>query len=778
LVLATIFVVGASAAGAGAFATSPYVGSDTEYNITNQAILNSQLGNNPTATTTPPQWNARANPVGDYLGGGSGGGENAMVANKQQTAPMSRALASGACAAADVSQASNIVLAIDGVGVWAANAVINSAANGTNCNGATATGQCTQDSSGVAFSGAGGNTMGFTNWRDALALLYGGLDRSNGVTDCNSTKRQTLISNWTNLFQNSGCVNGVNNTMTPTGAFLTHAWRRDDISGTADAFSNLIGIQANWKDPNNNTFSGEKVAPAGVNGFGTSPYCNALNWDQGEVSAGACANTAPNHYIGPGGVVGADGKHHLPPPGTWGSVGPTAQPFVLSTFMQDNDPIRTTCLGNASAGRNAEDVCNTDGKLGVVLPISALDFMKVQIPGTVPFPAGVQCTGGTSSGAAPKSFLCAPRGKGSFFAVSQCPNGDTPFAFGCLIPVGPGSSGPTSQCLTIKSEFPTLCNVGPCSNEGRIYNAQLYDGTAAGAIAYATQSISESSATLGIYTNVLSHAGGWARIHMREVSTTGAKSCQLDDASDNIGCLVQADQHSVGFAGNTAATWDARDPVAGHSTATGDTVAVRVNKLEAGVSCTPANPSSGNPSYPLWRKLYFNSIVGFGRVTNTAEQTLAEFESFDQNIAPILAAEGFFELPFSPNGTDPTTGGIPNQFCEDFNELGVACAGKTSNAFNGCAFNTTTDAVGGAALVNTTIPAFTSLAPGAITTPGCAGLPAGSPGCTIPSDPSSDPTMSTTSTVCGNGKVELFEDCDPAPPSSSPNCSNTCRSTL
>src|SRR5580704_8877686 len=103
-VLATIFVVGASAAGAGAFATSPYVGSDTEYNITNQAILNAGLGNNPPVGGTL-QWNAQANPLGDYSGGGSGGAETAMVALKQQTGPMSRMLASGACSATDLTQA-------------------------------------------------------------------------------------------------------------------------------------------------------------------------------------------------------------------------------------------------------------------------------------------------------------------------------------------------------------------------------------------------------------------------------------------------------------------------------------------------------------------------------------------------------------------------------------------------------------------------------------------------------------------------------------------------
>jgi hypothetical protein len=772
--VAAIFVAGAGAIGAGAFGTSPYLGSDALYNVTNQAILNAQLGNNPTSLTAPPQWNATANPIGDYTGGGSVLGEYAMIgfgATPQQTAPMSslfEVLQAGVdpnsvCAVSDLSRASGIVLGIDSLSLLAANAVIGA---NTACNGAASNGPCTQDPSGLAFSQAGGNPMGVTNWRDVLALLYGGLDRSTNVTDCNSTKRQTLVSNWANLFQNSSCTNG-----TGTAAALTHAWRLDDFSGESDVFAKLIGIEANWKDPNGNVFSGFTANGAAVNGFGTSPYCNAMNWDQGEVDLAACSNALPNHYIGPGGVVGSDGKHRLPPAGTYGSVPAGSQPFVLSTSFQDNDPIRGICLGNASTHRAAEDVCNTDGKLGVVLPIPALDFVKVQIPGAVAFPAGVQCTGGTSSGSAPKIFLCAPRGRGSFVSVSQCPNGDTPFAFGCLIPIGAGPSGPTSQCLTIKSEFPTLCNRidGACSNEARIYNAQVYDGTAAGAVAYATQFIHYSG-----YTNVLSHAGGWGRIHMREVSTTGAKTCQLADASDQIGCLVQADQHSVGFAAQTAATWEARDPVVGH-TGSGETVGLRVNGLGVGVSCTPAAPGSGLASYPLWHKLYLNSIVGFSRLTSSAELELAEFESFDQNISPILQNYGFFPLPFSPNGTDPTAGGGPEPYCEDFNQA-LLC-GATSNT-NACATNFAGGAPANGPLVNTTIPAFTSLAPQPVSTPGCAGLPAGSPGCTIPSDTQSDPTRSTTSTVCGNGRIEAFEDCDPAPPASSPNCSTSCRSTL
>src|SRR5258706_14387839 len=79
-VIATFIVVGAGSVGAGAFATfatQPYQGSDTLFDLTNAAVPGSQLGN-----------------AGDYQGGGSGAGENNMVAGtpKQATAPMSRML--------------------------------------------------------------------------------------------------------------------------------------------------------------------------------------------------------------------------------------------------------------------------------------------------------------------------------------------------------------------------------------------------------------------------------------------------------------------------------------------------------------------------------------------------------------------------------------------------------------------------------------------------------------------------------------------------------------
>jgi hypothetical protein len=353
--IAAIFVGAGAAVGAGAFATNPYVGSDDVYDVMNQAILNAQLGNNFATFAAPPQWNAQTNSFGDYLGGGGILGEAALIANRQQTAPMSRLLSNDICSASDLTHASGIVIGISPGGsgslVWGPNAVFSA---NPLCNGAPGTPACAPDAgAGLAYDnhGNGPDPLPIIDWRDVLALLYGGLDRTTGITDCSSTKRQQLIATWANLFENSLCTNGS----------IRHAWRPDDFSELADVFASLVGIEAAWKDPAGHTFQGLQVNGVAINGFGTSPFCNAMNWDQTEVQQKACGianGTAGNHYIGPGGVPGPDSLHHLPPPFTYGSVAAGLQPYVFPTSFQDNDPIRTPCLGNGSQLRLAEDVCN------------------------------------------------------------------------------------------------------------------------------------------------------------------------------------------------------------------------------------------------------------------------------------------------------------------------------------------------------------------------------------------------------------------------------------
>jgi hypothetical protein len=125
--------------------------------------------------------------------------------------------------------------------------------------------------------------------------------------------------------------------------------------------------------------------------------------------------------------------------------------------------------------------------------------------------------------------------------------------------------------------------------------------------------------------------------------------------------------------------------------------------------------------------------------------------SFDQNLTAI----GVTPLPLNgANHVDINTGN-PNPFCEDFNEATI-CGAATN--VNGCASNVTST---GGLLQNATIGSFTSAPPTPITTPGCPPAMPGVPACTIP----------IASTICGNGIVEPYEECDPP----SATCSLTCR---
>src|SRR5262249_55518503 len=122
-----------------------------------------------------------------------------------------------------------------------------------------------------------------------------------------------------------------------------------------------------------------------VNGFGTSPYCNAMNWDTSTANGTTCLLGANNQLTGPGGIDDPAStttpKHRRPPPRTWGDnphPGPHALgPAVLPPQSQDNDPIRRTCFGTTvnNPNRAGEEVCNLDGALGLVLPMVDSDWM-------------------------------------------------------------------------------------------------------------------------------------------------------------------------------------------------------------------------------------------------------------------------------------------------------------------------------------------------------------------------------------------------------------------
>ncbi len=777
ITIAALLAVGSSVAGVAAL-PNPYFGSDTLFNVTRTAIAN--IGT--------------IGPSTAYLGGGSGTGAGAMAnqgnpndSATQQTAPMSRMMKSeantcqfnGGASGSNNTSSSGIVIGLDAVDVLSSSQSGTQAVAG--CGSEAATGVTGVYSNGTTDKHSPGDPE---TWKWALALVYGGLDLSTctsagagcAAPDCNSTARVNLVKNWKLLFQGGACsastavgagsgvsadmvCNGDANTTpsgTPVGGVLWHAFRRDDTSGTADTFQSLLGLVVP---------GGAGFGSATWSGFGASPYCNAMNWDPATASQATCIDTTKQHsqLLGPGGVPETtDPTHRMPPPGTWGAHALTTTQAslydVVPTQMQDNDPIRRPCAGSlvntpAAAG---EEVCNLDGNLGLVLPMVDSDWVIGKSfnsgPALGQYPT-VACNGAFAPSKAPQVYDCPVWGSRNdiqsiTFHDGQCPSGDSEILGGCQVPFD--SISKTSACVNAPGQTPFKHVRPTVAGHGRAYNLWLTDGTTGdhGKVSYAQYPI---PALTNLFGNpgvpTVDYSGAYNRIHQMQtqIGSSGAVACQQVDMTDQIGCLVAADPCSIGFAADEGTNWQAQ--ANGYNQAAADgaafwlTGALKVAGVAPGTTTVQKLGAVGE--YQVARKLYFNSIVGFGNVAATTgdpsaadEITLGKKEATAAFIGPIMTQYHYFTIGSSPNGA----AGTP--FCEDFNEQ-TNC-GAASNV-NGCANNSTV-----------------------------------SP---IPSDPTAVAANSTTSTVCGNGKLEAYEECDPgagtvAGVGVGSGCSATCRCKL
>jgi hypothetical protein len=833
--MATLCVVGASAVGAGAtFATQTFQGSDTLFNLTNAAISGNQIG------TTGVNGSGLGGTT-DYQGGGSGAGESAMAAASptQWMAPMSKMMTATTCTSSRGAQfASGVVIGLDAVDVY--SSVFSGATAGCSTQSTTGTdGHGLAYNTTLSYTDLQGNaqTVTFVNWTDVLALLYGGLDKSKttgsgatqqGYTDCSSPQRKALAAQWANLFEENGGTGSSGNACStnPSSACTTasyksgssnitfagtlrHAIRRDDASGTSDAFAGIIGLGSLYSaNTTTNDTAGTiltnsagaaisySVSGSKFGGYGVTPYCNAMNWDTTAAnepsSSSHCALGANKQVVGPGGVdqlfcsvggapcpsgsaIGAtcnstgvcqwDGIHKRPPPNTWGD-----QSFVAAnnnigydvtpTSYQDNDPIRRPCIGfSTQTAKPTEEVCNIDnplgpgngsgGQLGLVLPMAEVDWITqtgtthcngALCPAVAIYPTA-KCTTFVN-GNEMTAFRCATRSP--VFTNLVCPDGAQPNG-GCQMPNEPGG---TSFCENYGGFWPSGTDLTP--NDGRIFNLYAYDGTSAGGPI--NFSVPGTSVTVPF-------SGAFTRLHMTEpVWDTSASAtpptlpggqaqgpCQATDMTDQIACLTQADPCIVGYAGDGGKAWNVHQ---GRTLAKPGTDAMEISQV---YPVTANVQQTQTPVYPFWRKLYYNSSNGFDAIpasftdkngvadNGEAELALGQFESNTTSVTALLSTYQFFSLANSPNG------GGAQPFCEDFNE-NMLC-------------NTTT------------FPTNTNACPNNAN--GMAGNVASNPAVVNAAGSSPIPTVGT---ICGNGTVDPFEDCDWSPGSTT--CSKTCRTIL
>ena len=626
-------------------------GSDTLFDLTTAAI------------------NATPSAVGNltYVGTGSGNGESAMIpasgAALQTIAPMSSFMDNKVCGTQGISapnadgtahtytqaqvesQACGLVIGLDAVSIYSSNVTGGQA----SCNGNPAAG--TQDlntgldQAGKIITWTAGNSPTYGaasptksaqfhayNAGTATLATWASVLRiiyfglgDNGVADCESDVRNGLVQNWGNIFQAGGAACG-----SSACTVLRHAWRRDSESGTTETFLSLLGAP---KVTKNGTIATD------------DPFCSG--WQK---TSNSTLPANMNDY----------------PPG-----------------YRDRDPIRTVCAGaNEDAGGGqptveaTEQVCDRDSKLGLVLTVNAVDFLT----NDKSFPQTL-CTSKTIFGAKPPATNAGTDSNG------LCPNGDVAITgVGCLIPA---TAALDPNCLPTKSAKPGYVNstlktdgLSAGAIDGRVYGLHAYYKTSSGTAGYNVYKSSTKGRPI---------TGMFTRVHTTRSMNTDptANVCQFGDATTQIGCLTQADQCSIGYAGKSAALSVPINPAAG-------TAATPM--LVEGRAASDDNVRNSF-YYPLSRKLYYNSLIGFNSVWGA-----------EKDLSAYVASAAGSALVDTWNFTTLAGGA----FLEDFNEKAICSAAQN---VNGCTNNPTTGV-------------------------------------------STNPFGITTVTTCGDGNLDQYEDCD------------------
>jgi len=652
MLVATFLAVGAGSAGVSALDGIKMQGSDTLKDFT-LSVITAAACNGSVGIT--------------YLGGGSGAGENNLIASAngtatapQTTAPMSRFIAgtaAGGVCQANTSKAEGIAFAADGLAISLSRTHLSCDPNAASAvTGNTAADCAAKPPTGLRNSGTlatgyvlGDGTSVIPGWRDVLRQVYLGLPKSAGKDpaapttaagnqrNCASAERLELVNNWGKLFETT-CTTG-NCTQ------LNHAWRRDLLSGTTDVFRELINAKL-------------------------YPFCNSRFAFDPQPTLPTTPATKLALYPNPG--VKSNGAP------------------IFEDVYQDFDPIRRVCVGGAlnQGGSTpdadfgttpptqpdfpvavAEQVCSAQGSLGVVLPIRPPVFAGQTVDQL--YPNKPCLAGNLILGSAPK----LPGTSDS----TLCPNGDVTFgnqasdydpatgiiansSNSCLIPA---SNVDDARCINGANNFnapidpPAVGNIPGNRRDGRVFNLHQYNQFGG----YRTDTELGSSRTV---------VGNFSRIHTTRTLIAAAPSCpgaggdkrccSQDDATSQIGCLSEADQCSFGFAGGEASA-QVLTTTAGNELA----YAASINNIKYDKECIVAE------LYPLSRKVYFNTLIGFENVTGQ-ELALAKcFAGGATNFASLLAAKNLFPLPAGPVCRD-----FANEGCSTNNTASNACTGNAA----------------------------------------------------------------------------------------------------
>jgi hypothetical protein len=653
-------------------------GSDTLFDVTNDVIT--ACGLQFSGTT--------------YPGGGSTGGALKMQLGAQEIAPMSRALRyEEMCdvqAGYTANYAANLLIGLDGISIVTSKS--------SSCSTTTV------NQVGRSFGyGSGGTYVlgmnGVPASLDALRILFMGIDSGLLIVGCDTDLREALIRNWTNLFSTDPTCGGGDAHCT---SGITHAWRLADISGSTDAFVDILLA----------TNGGGLALPRKLSSMqgatqANNPFCNSFERND--------SNHQPQYLDGTGTLN--DG--HTTPLSD-GRVNDQSDHDPIRTPCDDNDTLcgaTWRCYGQpdaascAAASSSCEWVTNLNPNqcvskkdMGVVLPIFLPDvpYLSSELYPTK------ECTG-TCTLLPVIAGVALPTGY-------KCPNGADPIAARCYHPV---ASDGDPRCVVKDSTprcFGTPKPTGPKAVDFRVYNQSTV--VQSSEINPAAYRFGGATYQVALDSNHRLLNGSFYRQHMlapssynnrpwcgqntTEAACTAVAGCTWDatqfacngqisgspytgtclqhDSTSQIGCLVDADDCSVAYGGLGAAR-----------TYPGGVLDANKALLVDGNS--PFGPGAittlvtGTAPYELARRLYLATGpagVGFANLpANSSEQTLAQCFSQDSLVGPAMTAHGYVPVPSE-------VGGIQ---CLDYDERKLAAqplvntpsvGGNQARAMPGC----------------------------------------------------------------------------------------------
>jgi hypothetical protein len=316
----------------------------------------------------------------------------------------------------------------------------------------------------------------------------------------------------------------------------------------------------------------------------------------------------------------------------------TSTPFCNGTETQDLDPVRRACTGAGRSANDGEQVCQTNGTLGVVLPLT-IPTSNPYLTNNAPRDrGGVDC--GSSWEADQVAPFCSASGLGGTFQRVANPPGFTGCPIGisigatCLWPKRSGSAPGTGfDCIVSKANLPASIPAG--SVDARAWN--LFPRRSNGnPITYLRGTTNRIMSSAYYRLHMTSQLAAGDRPSVVVGATTRTQGCAFANAREQMGCLIEASPCSIGLAlsatdpGPACGSAANRRELALETPAGGAGVAPAKTMVRRAVDPSGAACASGagdfDIRYPLSRPLWLCTLDGLpspaGVGTTTGAQSV------------------------------------------------------------------------------------------------------------------------------------------------------------